>query len=234
MVEGQTIQSGKGVKPDAKTLLLPLGDCNLLVRFGDTLSDKANRRAVLAAQILSAASIPGVMEVTPSLVSVCLRYDQRRTGFSQLSANVSLALNSAVEKHETKPRTIEINVAYGGEFGPDFLTAAAKCKLSPEEFVAAHNSAKLRVLATGFAPGFVYCGMHKQSLHISRRKKIHTKVPPGSVIFAAGQTAITATSVPTGWHVIGRTEFRNFNATNVPPTKLAAGNIVHFTGRIAQ
>ena len=31
-------------------------------------------------------------------------------------------------------------------------------------FVARHNAAPLRVLATGFAPGFVYCGFHPEPL----------------------------------------------------------------------
>jgi inhibitor of KinA len=48
------------------------------------------------------------------------------------------------------------------------------------------------------------------------------------VLFAAGQTAIAATEIPTGWHVIGRTEFRNFDPTASVPTRLAAGDAVQF------
>ncbi len=216
------------ISPQA--LIQPMGDCNLLVRFGDRLSDKANGRAITAARTLAEASLPGVKEITPSLISVCLRYDPMQTGFVQLSNSVSLALSSADQAPEAGTKTVEIAVSYGGEFGPDLENAAAQCALSSEEFIAAHNNAHLRVLATGFAPGFVYCGMHEKHLHIPRRKKIHAKVPPGSVIFAAGQTAITATSVPTGWHVIGRTNFRNFDPAKDPPTQLAAGDIIRFSG----
>ncbi|HHG89547.1 MAG TPA: carboxyltransferase domain-containing protein [Devosia sp.] len=226
----QTQEDGSTSLPEPlRPLILPLGDRNLLVRFGRRLTDSANKSAILAAKILSGANLGGVQEITPSLISVCLRYDPVQTGFVQLSNAVSLTLSSAGRAPEMSAGTMKINVRYGGEIGSDLEDAAAACTLSPQEFIAAHNSATLRVLATGFAPGFVYCGMHEKRLHIPRRKKIHARVPPGSVIFAAGQTAITATHVPTGWHVIGRTDFRNFNPANEPPTKLAVGGIIRFS-----
>ena len=46
---------------------------------------------------------------------------------------------------------------------------------------------------------------------------------------AAGQTAIAATSIRTGWHVIGQTEFQNFDPGREPPTLLRAGDAVRFT-----
>src|SRR5690606_22974103 len=95
-------------------------------------------------------------------------------------------------------------------------------------FVAAHNAVPLRVLATGFAPGFVYCGLHRDALVLPRRTAIRPLVPVGSVLFAAGQTAIAATEMPTGWHVIGYTTFRNFDPAATPPTRLGAGDAVRF------
>lgn len=53
----------------------------------------------------------------------------------------------------------------------------------------------LRVLATGFAPGFVYCGLHPDDLSVPRREAIRPMVPAGTVLFAAGQTAIAATDL---------------------------------------
>jgi KipI family sensor histidine kinase inhibitor len=101
--------------------------------------------------------------------------------------------------------------------------------MTAEAFIAAHNQASLRVLATGFAPGFVYCGMHPNELTLPRRPTVRLSVPPGSVLFAAGQTAITATEMPTGWHVIGHTDFANFDPTASPPTRLEPGDQVRFT-----
>jgi allophanate hydrolase subunit 1 len=53
-------------------------------------------------------------------------------------------------------------------------------------------------------------------------------VPAGTVLFAAGQTAIAATPIRTGWHVIGRTRFQNFDPHRAPPTVLAAGDTIQF------
>ncbi|RYI78382.1 MAG: carboxyltransferase domain-containing protein, partial [Acetobacteraceae bacterium] len=89
-------------------------------------------------------------------------------------------------------------------------------------------AAPLRVLATGFAPGFVYIGFHEVPLHVPRRAEVRRQVSAGTVLFAAGQTAITSTAIPTGWHVIGHTDFRNFDPAGLPPTRLAAGDTVRF------
>ena len=112
--------------------------------------------------------------------------------------------------------------------GPDLDAVAAALNLSPPAFISAHNARPLRVLATGFAPGFVYCGLHPEELVIPRRAAVRASAPAGSVLFAAGQTAITSTEMPTGWHVIGSTAFANFDPTRQPPTRLAAGDIVSF------
>lgn len=214
--------------------LVPLGDRALLLRFGDRLSAEANRRAIGAAHLLVRAKLAGVQEIAPNLVSVLLRYNPAVTSFFGLSMAVRLALASAESPQNENPRRVEISVAYGGDSGPDLEEAAACCGLCVEKFVALHNGSRLRVLATGFAPGFVYCGMHEKTLCVPRRKKIHAMVPPGSIIFAAGQTAITATPVPTGWHVIGRTKFQNFDPARTPPTRLEAGDEIRFVSMEAK
>ena len=112
--------------------------------------------------------------------------------------------------------------------GDDLDEVAALVGVSRSAFVAMHCAEPLRVLATGFAPGFVYLGFHPEALRIPRRAAVRSQVPAGTVLFAAGQTAITSTDIPTGWHVIGRTEFRNFDPTVEPPTRLAAGDMVRF------
>ncbi|MNL83489.1 Kinase A inhibitor [compost metagenome] len=65
---------------------------------------------------------------------------------------------------------------------------------------------------------------------LPRRDRVRALVSAGSVLFAAGQTAIAATDIPTGWHVIGRSDFSNFDPTATPPTRLRAGDSVVFEG----
>ena len=204
--------------------ILPLGDSGLLVRFGTTLTDAANRAAIALALLLDREPLPGVVEVVPNLVSVLLRYDPLTTGPSGIAGELRLRLFE-LDAGAVEGTAWTIPMVFDG---PDLDEVSAALAMSTDTFVAAHNSSALRVLATGFAPGFVYCGLHPEALVLPRRAVVRPMVPAGSVLFAAGQTAITATEMPTGWHVIGRTDFVNFDPSALPPTRLAAGDAIGF------
>jgi KipI family sensor histidine kinase inhibitor len=204
--------------------LIPLGDSSLLVRFGSVLTDSANRAAIALASELARAPIPGVLEIMPNLVSVLLRYDPLAASPTTIQGEVRLRL-SGFASDRRKAHRWTIPVVFDG---PDLDETATSLGMTTEAFIAAHNASSLRVLATGFAPGFVYCGLHPEALTLSRRMEVRPAVPAGSVLFAAGQTAITATEMPTGWHVIGRTDFSNFQPAKQPPTRLAAGDVIRF------
>ncbi|RUT32865.1 allophanate hydrolase subunit 1 [Arsenicitalea aurantiaca] len=214
--------------PSFRPTLLPLGDAALLIRFADALSEPANRAAIALGRALLAAPPQGVLEIQPSLVSVLLRYDPRRTRFADLAGEIRLRVGSLPPAEAESPVTHEIAIAYGGPDGPDLKEVLAATGLTRSGFLSAHAAGPLRVLATGFAPGFVYCGFHPEPLHLPRRQAVRRSVPAGSVLFAAGQTAIAATAIPTGWHVIGRTDLRNFDPAREPVTRLAPGDLVAF------
>lgn len=205
--------------------IVPMGDSAMLVRFGTNMDEGANRQAHVLARALAADPIAGTVEVVPSLVSVLVRYDPGQVGPVRLAGEIALRMagqpDGAAENHD-------IAVRFGGVDGPDLDAVAESLKLDPVQFIKRHCATSLRVLATGFAPGFVYCGFHPSELFLPRREAVRPLVPAGSILFAAGQTAIAATDIPTGWHVIGRTEFRNFDPAQMPPTRLAAGDMVRF------
>jgi KipI family sensor histidine kinase inhibitor len=202
--------------------LIPLGDCALLVRFAETLSDEANRAAIALARGLDADPPDGVVEIAPGLVSVLLR-TAPGADFSRLRGEVMLRLTEIDGAAPSAEHAI--SVTFDGE---DLGEVSAMLNVTPEQFVLSHNENPLRVLATGFAPGFVYCGFHDRHLAVPRRQQVRPVVPPGTVLFAAGQTAISATPIRSGWHVIGRTAFANFNVACDPPTILRPGDRVEF------
>ena len=208
--------------------LLPLGDSAVLVRFADRLSDASNRTAIAFSRSLDAEPLPGVVEVVPNLVSVLLRYDALQTDFRSVAGELRLRLSRTEPASIREPASWTVSTRFGGEDGPDLAKVAELLGMSVDAFVTAHNDTELRVLATGFAPGFVYCGMHDAALVLPRRPTVRPSVPPGSILFAAGQTAITATEMPTGWHVIGRTDFCNFDPRAAVPTQFAAGDQIRF------
>jgi KipI family sensor histidine kinase inhibitor len=213
--------------PGASTLplpvIMPLGDSGLLVRFADSLSEPANAAALGFAREAEAAGLPGVVEIVPNLVSVLLRYDPRQIGFDRLAGEVRLLVGG--EQPEVSGAEHRIEVRYDGE---DLAEVCDLLGLTEAAFVAAHGATPLRVLAVGFAPGFLYCGFHPPELHLPRRSTVRPPVPAGTVLFAAGQTAVAATPIPTGWHVIGHTDLRNFDAGAQPPVTVLAGDRVTF------
>lgn len=206
----------------------PLGDQAILIRFGTRLSDAANRCAVACARRLRVEPPAGALEIAMSLVSVLVRYDPRRSSYEQLAGDLRLLLATLRSEEAPSGRRHVLQAEFGGAAGPDLEAAAGQLGLTADAFIAVHNKKPLRVLGTGFAPGFVYCGLHDESMHLPRRTSVRPSVLPGALLFAAGQTAITATPVPTGWHVIGRTKFRNFNPEASPPTVLSEGDEVAF------
>lgn len=208
-------------------LIRPLGDRALLVRFSATLSDAANRATITFARALGQRLPEGVEEIDPNLVSVLLRYDPAATSYEKLAGEIRLLLG--VERGDPVPGAQHrIAVRFGGDAGPDLEEVAGALGVSTADFIAQHNAAPLRLLTTGFAPGFVYCGFHAAALEVPRRREVRRSVPAGTILFAARQTAITATAIPTGWHVIGRTPFRNFDASAEPPTRLREGDSIWF------
>jgi KipI family sensor histidine kinase inhibitor len=205
-------------------LILPLGDHGLLVRFSDTLSEAANVAAVALARRAEAAGLPGVEEVVPNLVSVLLRYNPAQIGFDRLAGEVRLLVSAPAGVSSGGTEHL-VPIVFDGD---DVDEVASLLGLERPAFIAAHCAGPLRVLATGFAPGFVYTGFHAESLHVPRRAEVRRQVPAGTVLFAARQTAIASTAIPTGWHVIGHTSLRNFDPALSPPTRLQAGDTVRF------
>ncbi len=207
------------------TQIIALGESAILVRFAKKLNEQANKKAIEFAAILKRQNHAEIKEITASLVSVMVKYDNQKISFFNLSGLIRLALCQPQEKEKNIYKIHKVKMSFDGK---DLAGVADSLSLNIEQFIAAHNKKPLRVLATGFAPGFIYCGMHKKQLFIDRRQKLHKQVPKGTVIFAAGQTAITSSPIPTGWHIIGHTDFSNFDLNKNPPTLINAGDKIEF------
>jgi KipI family sensor histidine kinase inhibitor len=218
----------KAPNPLPRPKLLPLGDRAMLVRFAEVLSEEANLAAIDFARALEREPIEGVAEIAPNLVSVLLRYEPAQVSFETLAGELRLRLALFEAGPDDAGKRHEISVSYGGAEGPDLAEVCEALGKSASEFKNFHTGSAVRVLATGFAPGFVYLGLHGADWTVPRRKQVREQVPEGSVLFAAGQTAITATPIRSGWPIIGRTEFRNFEVFHNPPVKLLPGDRVRF------
>jgi inhibitor of KinA len=124
--------------------------------------------------------------------------------------------------------TIDIPVSYGGAHGPDLTDVAGSIGVTEQEVIRLHVSREYRVFVVGFVPGFAYMGPVAPRLALPRRSTPRTKVPPGSVAIAAGQTGIYPMETPGGWHILGRTAIRPFDETRTEPVLFRPGDRVRF------
>lgn len=169
----------------------------------------------------------GVCELVPGMNNLLVLHDPLRLSSEALRARIE-TLWSAPPVAAKTGRTIEIAVRYGGDAGPDLAEIAERAGLDSESFARMHAGADYTVYALGSQPGFGYLGGLPPQLATPRRRIIHPRVEAGSVIIGGAQTAVQASTTPSGWHVIGRADVRCFDASAEPPALLAPGDRVRF------
>lgn len=217
---------------NARPRLLPLGPDGVLVRFSERLSEPANRAALAFRAAVAATGIEGVTELASSLTSVLVRFHPGTIARADLCARLEAVLAAGDWSDPPLPagrRLWRIPAAFGGADGPDLAEVAAAAGLSEQDAVAELCATPLRVLALGFAPGQPYLGFLPPNWDIPRRSDVTAEVPAGAVVVAVRQVIPFTNASPTGWHRIGRTAFRCFDADREPPIVFAPGDEVVFT-----
>ena len=130
--------------------------------------------------------------------------------------------------HIPEPKTIEIPVVYGGDYGPDLEWVAQYHKMSMKEVIHLHTETIYRVYMIGFTPGHPYMAELPNALITPRRETPRTSVIRGSVAIAKNQTVIYPVESPGGLHILGRTPLTLFNPSKSPPALLEIGDLVKF------
>src|SRR5690348_14665222 len=216
--------------------LSPLGDRVLRIELGRTIDPVVHRRVRAVCARLESRPVAGTIELVPAFASVAVHYDPAlvaddRTAtapYARFAASVEAALAGLGEVALPEPRTIEIPVCYGGEFGPDLEEVAQRHAITSNEAVRLHSEAAYSVYMLGFAPGFAYLGGLPPQLATPRRDEPRVAVPAGSVGIGGIQTGIYPLVSPGGWQLIGRTPLRLFDPARERPTLLAVGDRVCF------
>lgn len=207
--------------------VLPVGDRALTVEFGDAIDPALNARVRALDASVSGAALQGVLETVPTYRSLLVLYEPDAIGFAELAARL---LERAKEDGGAPPagRLLEVPTCYGGAAGPDLPEVAQACGLSEDAVVALHASTDYTALMLGFRPGFAYLGVLPEALALPRRATPRVRVVAGSVAIAGRQTGIYPSASPGGWHVIGRTDLRLFDAASEPPALIGPGDRVRF------
>ncbi len=212
-------------------LLHRAGDSAWLVNFGERTDDVVNNAAIAFDAHVRAAAIEGVLETAPTIRSVLVRFDPLAVDGDDLRGMLEAALRERDWLEAAPPAgrsRWHVPVCYGGAHGPHLEALAADRNVAAAELIADHGRTPQRVRMVGFAPGFVYTGTLSELWDVPRRAELAPAVPPGSLGVAVRQTVMTATTVPTGWHLIGRSPWLAFAPDRDPPFRLAAGDEIVF------
>lgn len=205
-----------------------MGEAALLIEAREPDVALANDHVVMLARAIEHERLSGVSLIQPAINSVLIRFDPLMTTADIVRRYVDGWASGSGQVFDAQPRIVEIPVRYGGEVGPDLDDAAQALGLTPDQLIAQHSAAPLRVLMIGFAPGFPYIGPLPPALHLPRRSTPRSRVPAGSVAIAAGMTGIYPSKLPGGWHLIGHTDVTLFDPQREQPSLLQTGDRVRF------
>jgi inhibitor of KinA len=96
-----------------------MGDRSLLVELGDRISPDVNRRVRELFIMLEKNPVKGVLETVPAYRSLLIIYDPLITNTTVLQHEIEDLQKKREVIDIPNPKTVEIPVVYGGEFGPD-------------------------------------------------------------------------------------------------------------------
>ncbi|MCA1335048.1 5-oxoprolinase subunit B family protein [Pseudooceanicola marinus] len=214
--------------PVALPALLPLGLDGVLVRFGTTFTEEANRAA--RAFAAEAAALDGVTEVVPAPASVLLRLDPLDQPADQVQGAARALLDSR-DWLSLPPapaaRCWHLPVSFATAHAPDLPEVARITGLPEAEVVTRILAERPRVLAIGFAPGQPYLGQLPPVFDLPRRAQLQD-VPAGALTLAIRQMVLFSNASPTGWMQIGRAAFRPFQPDATDPMPLCTGDEIRF------
>lgn len=172
----------------------------LLFRFVDELAAMTFARQVRSADLRRW----GLVDVTGAYRTVSIHLESAIWDKAGL-----LNALGALDSHADIPKPASHVIPCCYELGEDLDWIAKELGLTREVVISAHTATTYTVFALGFIPGFAYLGwLPKLLTGLPRRETPRNAVSAGSVAMAERQTGVYPSSVPGGWHLIGRTPCR--------------------------
>lgn len=225
--------------------IFPLGDAAATFDLGNTISEDLNDKVIAMQHWMLANSFTGQKDIIIAYSSLTIIYDpvlikQNFHPVTTVFEWVKNKLQAAFEQSAVQPRTnaspgrpvnpsaiIRIPVCYDAAFGMDLHPMVAEKQMTTAAIIELHTARTYRVYTIGFLPGFSYMAEVDEKL-ITPRKPSPVPVAAGSVGIAGSQTGIYPVNSPGGWHIIGRTPVKQFDASTKELVKLRVGDRVQF------
>jgi inhibitor of KinA len=206
---------------------LDAGETALVVEFGDAVDPVINQRVLALDAALGADPPKGVRECVPTYRSLMIHYDPLLIDRDELIRIARQAMAVALMQTAQAASWI-LPCCYEPPFAEDIDDAARLLKLSPDEVIAQHTAALLRVYMYGFTPGQLYLGGVPDALFISRRPEPRQPHPAGAVLIAGGLCVVAPFVMPTGWYVLGCTPERLYAPERGNSFFIQPGDLVRF------
>ncbi|MDS4073728.1 MAG: allophanate hydrolase subunit 1 [Defluviicoccus sp.] len=212
--------------------LLLLGDTAVTVEFGDAIAPDIHARVLGFVHCLEQArgrgELEGVVEWVPTFRSVSV-YFGARADDPLVEGHRLLALAAQALPRFGAGRRWRLPVCFDAEFAPDLEALARAKALTRQAVMELITGTPLRVYMLGFLPGFAYLGGLPSALDVPRRATPRRAVPARSLAVAGGMCAVYPWESPGGWHLLGRTPVRLFDAADCEsPALLKAGDEVRW------
>ncbi|AEH87274.1 5-oxoprolinase subunit PxpB [Mesorhizobium opportunistum] len=202
------------------------GSAALLLDGAQGAFDDATQELVWAVAN-AALSLEGVRETVPGMNNLLVVFDPLATDAHSVGDQL-MSLWTSTDAHAVAGTNHTIPVSYGGSRGEDLAGWAAHCGLSVDETVRRHAAAAYTVAAIGAMPGFPYLSGLDPRLAWARRSTPRLKVTEGAVIIGGAQAGVMPMTAPSGWHMIGHTDVKLFNAEAELPVLLWPGDTIRF------
>ncbi|HUA63532.1 MAG TPA: 5-oxoprolinase subunit PxpB [Verrucomicrobiae bacterium] len=201
-------------------------DRSILVSFGDQMSVEIHRDIVRLTRALHGTR--GILNLHPAFTTLLIDFDPRLRDHAEIEALVRERIDHPGEESPTRPRTVEVPVRFGGEFGPDLDDVASHTGFAPRKVIELFCAAEYEVYFVGFSTCFPYLGGLPAELATPRLRAPRKHVPEGSVAIGGSQAGVYPLASPGGWRLIGRTSLRLFDPGAEPPPLLRMSDRVLF------
>jgi KipI family sensor histidine kinase inhibitor len=214
----------------ARVRLLPLGDGAVTLQFGTEVSAEANARVLGFCKALTQAKqrgeLPGVVEWVPAFAAVTVHADEADEAAAAARDATLLALAESAAPLPAAGRRWRLPACFDASFAPDLAALSHARGLSVPQAVELITGTRFRVYMLGFLPGFPYLGDLPAELEVPRLAAPRREVPERSIAVTGRLCAVYPWSSPGGWHLVGRTPVRLFDAADDEPALLAPGDEV--------
>ena len=178
--------------------------------FGDTIDKKTSDMVLSIYNYLHRELDFKVLEINdiiPTYTSIAIHFTWKSPLFDKAEYLHSTIQATDISLKAKDIQSFEIEVNYNGE-DMEYITKILG--LSKESVIELHADKPYSIAMLGFRPYFPYLLGLDEKLTLARREKPRLHVKRGSVAIGAGQTGIYSEDSPGGWHIIGHTNFDNF------------------------